>query len=129
MNDRDRLIELLEQHCLLRTDYLECTASEGTKCSACLADHLISNGVIVPPCKVGEKIYMLVTRKTHSFMLEKGKGMMKVKNQHTFIKPTRLTKLNFFKVLDDFGKTAFLTREEAEAKLRECEQGCTTPTT
>ena len=76
---------------------------------------------IKSPCKVGDKIYMLVTRKTHSFVFEKGKKMLRVDNQHTFIKETYLTKLNFFKVIDDFGKTVFLTKEEAE---RELEKRC-----
>ena len=83
-----------------------------------LANYLLANGVIVPPCKVGDKIYMLVTRKTTSFEYPNGK-MKRIENQHTFIKETYLTKLNFFKVLDDFGKTVFLTKEEAEEKLKE----------
>lgn len=86
-----------------------------------MADHLLANGVILPPCKVGDKIYMLVTRKTTSFEFPNGK-MKRVENQHTFVKETYLTKLNFFKVIDDFGKTVFLTKEEAKAKLKECKQ-------
>jgi hypothetical protein len=86
-----------------------------------IADYLLANGVIVPPCKVGSQIYMLVTRKTHCFEYPNGK-MQRVENQHTFIKETYLTKLNFFKVIDDFGKTVFLTKEEAEKALAEREQ-------
>ena len=71
------------------------------------------------PCEVGSEIYMLVTRKTHSFELDENKRMLKVKNQHTFIKETYFTKLNFWKVLEDFGKTVFLSREEAENALSE----------
>lgn len=74
---------------------------------------------IMPPCKVGDEIYMVVTRKTHSFKCEKGKRMVRLDNQHTFIKQTYLTRLNFFKVLDDFGKTVFLNREDAERALEE----------
>ena len=107
MTDRDRLIELIS-----RVQYLGGLEEK-------VADHLLANGVIVPPCKVGDKIYMLVTRKTHSFVFEERKKMLRVDNQHTFIKETYLTKLNFFKVIDDFGKTVFLTKEEAEAKLKE----------
>ncbi len=40
MTDRDRLIELLQ-------DYLY---------SEQIADHLLANGVIVPPCEVGDKV-------------------------------------------------------------------------
>lgn len=58
MNDRDRLIEIIEQHCLLRTDTKMCMADKTVgSCSECLADHLLANGVIVPPCKVGDTVY------------------------------------------------------------------------
>lgn len=104
-SDRDKLIELIEEwHKEAPTQYL--------------ADHLLANGVIVPPCKMDSKIYMLVTRKTHCFEYPNGKMQM-VENQHTFIKETYLTKLNFFKVIYDFGKTVFLTKEDAEEKLKE----------
>ena len=73
---------------------------------------------IVPPCKIGDKIYMLVIRTTYSFEFPKGK-MQRIESQHTFIKETYLTKRNFFKVLEDFGKTVFLTKEDAEAKLKD----------
>ena len=114
MTDRDRLIELLdqEQHQGLSTE----TGVNYIPNSA-LADHLLANGVIVPPCPIGAKIYMLVTRKTTSFEFPNGK-MQRIENQHTFIKETYLTKSNFFKVIDDFGKTVFLTKEEAERELR-----------
>ena len=47
---RDRLIELLG-------DYLY---------SEQIADHLLKNGVIVPPCKVGDVVYMpIITDDTH----------------------------------------------------------------
>ena len=42
---RDRLIELISQ-----VQYMG--GLEGQ-----LADHLLANGVIVPPCKVGDKVY------------------------------------------------------------------------
>ena len=80
------------------------------------ADHLIENGVIVPPCKLGSEIYMLVTRHTKSFEWE-NKKMILQNNQHTFIKKTTFTKSNFFKVIEEFGKTVFLTKEDAEQKL------------
>ncbi len=98
---RDRLIELLG-------DYLY---------SEQIADHLLAYGVIVPPCKIGDKIYMLVTKRTHSYDFSNGK-MVRKNNQHTFIKQTYLTESNFFRVLRDFGKTVFLTREEAERALK-----------
>lgn len=74
------------------------------------------------PCAFGDVIYMLVTRKTHSFeyVFKDGKrNMIKQQNQHTFIKDTYFTKLNFWKVLEGWGKTVFPSKEEAEKALRE----------
>ena len=42
---RERLIELLRQ--------------EQSRDSEVIADYLLSNGVIVPPCKVGDKVYVI----------------------------------------------------------------------
>ena len=72
--------------------------------------------VIELPCQLGSEIYMLVTRHTKAFAFENGKMVMR-ENQHTVIKPTTFTKSNFFKVIEEFGKTVFLTREEAEQNL------------
>lgn len=93
---RDRLIELINQ----RIENKTWTVSD-------VADYLLENGVIVPPCKVGSKIYILVTKRSKVNL-----------PPFTFIKVSRLTFLNLERVLQDFGKTVFLTREEAEAKLK-----------
>jgi hypothetical protein len=71
------------------------------------------------PCKLGSEIYMLVTRHTKSFAFDNGKMVMR-ENQHTIVKKTTFTKSNFFKVIEQFGKTVFLTKEEAEQKLKGC---------
>ena len=47
---RDRLIELLEKHVLLKYFLGRMQAEK-------LADYLFDNGVIVPPCKVGDTVY------------------------------------------------------------------------
>ena len=116
---RNRLIELLKGAEKRVAEELT-RALELEEWLGIYAEHLIANGVIVPPCVLGEKIYMVVTRQTLSFQMTKG-GMRSIQNKHSFIKQTRLTKLNFFKVIDDFGKTVFLTREDAERALKEKE--------
>ena len=95
---RDRLIELIEEwHKNAPTQYL--------------ADHLLDNGVIVPPCKVGDKLYIVadVSKKIiectiigvwlyeHSCMVITDSGTIHNKS---------------------FGKTVFLTKEEAEQALK-----------
>ena len=47
MNSRDRLIELIS-----KVQYMGGLESK-------LADYLIENGVIVPPCKVGDTVYYI----------------------------------------------------------------------
>lgn len=56
MTERERLIELLDQNC---------GYSEEQKAET-LADYLLANGVIVPPCKVGDKVYQYDNRDWHS---------------------------------------------------------------
>ena len=51
MTDRDRLVELLKD----TLHEWECDVSIKTVTE--IADHLISNGVIVPPCNVGDTVY------------------------------------------------------------------------
>lgn len=60
------------------------------------------------PCKVGTKLYMLVTKRARVYT-----------QPFTFIKVTHLTYCNLERVLNDFGKTVFLTKGEAEKALAE----------
>ena len=66
--------------------------------------------VIEVPCPIGTKIYMLVTKRPKLTYPE-----------FTFIKESKLTYNNLERVLEDFGKTVFLNREEAEKSLKERE--------
>lgn len=58
------------------------------------------------PCSMGSTIYMIVTKHT------------KGREPFSFIKTTELMESNVFRVCRDFGKTVFLTREEAERVLQ-----------
>ena len=57
------------------------------------------------PCPMGSTIYMIVTKHT------------KGREPFSFIKTTELMESNVFRVCRDYGKTVFLTREEAERAL------------
>ena len=103
MTDRDRLIELIKG------------AKKNTKGAnsdlereMLFVDYLLSSGVIVPPCPIGTKIYMLVTKRPKLNFPE-----------FTFIKDSKLTFHNIERVIKDFGKEVFLTKEEAEQALKE----------
>jgi acyl dehydratase len=85
-----------------------------------VADYLLANGVIVPPCKVGDTLYVISQMKDKRilpFINEyevtsiaiKKKSIVVYHEMDGFIKSFKQT---------DFGKTAFLTREEAEKALK-----------
>lgn len=81
-------------------------------CAEYFADYLMSNNVVVLPFPVGTTYYRIVTKRG------------KVGNP--YFKLIRRAELNWYNVenvLSDFGTTVFLTREEAEAKLKEMQNG------
>ena len=66
--------------------------------------------LVVLPCKVCDTVYLIVTKRARVYMPE-----------FRFIKKSKLTFLNMERILQDFGKTVFLTREEAEKALEAME--------
>lgn len=120
MTDRDRLIELLKQANTLYLDYLERMDQKGlidTEGRAeYIADYLIANNIILPPCKVGDTVY-----KCHTVNLKpNGEITKRTIKQITFsaFTVTDDGASGWFDI-DDIGKTVFLTREDAEKALRE----------
>lgn len=121
MTDREKLIELLyhnifpmsfERH---RIEYY--------------ADSLLDDGIIVPPCKPGDTVYM-----PWEWNGTKGVAILTVthiiiNDSHSYIKAPLYSddedysrKYGYGRFeFDDFGKTVFLTPEEAEKALAERE--------
>ena len=97
---RDRLIELIEH-----------TRYWGSGTSAEIADYLLANGVIVPPVKVGDKVYIVAELSKRivectvigCWMCE---GTCSVITDHGTIYSLSLD------------KTVFTSREDAEKALR-----------
>lgn len=115
MTDRERLVELLD-----------IIIQPSEKTLGQIADYLIENGVIVLPCKAGDIVYsndldprfdveierIVIEENAITFewvQYEKGYEVTECWDEGEFS-------------LDDFGKTVFLTKEEAEAKLKEREK-------
>lgn len=125
---KERLIELLNG----AVDEVKQTCGGANT----IADYLLENGVIVPPCKVGDKVYHI--RETtcenidglyticefyrHSgdnlCALPKGKCPNKYR-----IAECCVSRDNLLIVTEKWGKTVFLTREQAQAKLKEGGKG------
>ena len=104
---RERLVELIIEG--IRTYHTD--SKQYLRDS--IADYLLANGVIVPPCKVGQTVYCVVDgiakvmegRVRAIWILEDGSQKLDTLIKGYF--PQRYTP-------EDFGKTVFLTKEEAE---------------
>ena len=115
MSERERLIELLKDGGVRDFPYVNA-----------LADHLLANGVIVPPCKVGDTVYAycadfgvvlpyFIENLSIGFMGKEQNYFSYEANCHAEETDELLDEIDFD--LDDIGKTVFLTREEAEKAL------------
>lgn len=112
MTDRDRLIELIS-----RVQYLGGLEEK-------VADYLLANGVIVPPCKVGDTVWIKLIcglKEDNSPIFEMEKGQVyKIEVDNT--KDTIWIGADFgilhcCRPYTDF----YFAKEEAEEKLKECE--------
>lgn len=100
-NNRDRLIELIQS----AVD--GCARHWAEK----IADYLIANGVIVPPCKVGDTVYEITT----SEEIKQRKVKDIIYDNDGF----RLRLEPYFSYEYYLNETVFLTREEAEKALED----------
>lgn len=115
---RERLIELIgkeQEHGV--TGY----ANFPTISNKELADHLIANGVILPPCKVGQTVYLIPTYggKPYCGIVQDKVQMIGITSRGVHIKARSHHDHNKMYML---GKTVFLTREDAEKALKEREK-------
>lgn len=114
MTERERLIELLldgvtftdqyEQHARLQAEYV--------------ADKLLANGVIVPPCKAGDTVYHVYKGNTivNALVADWKKEAFGdwLFRAYFSVNGSSITLLFGD---NNIGKTVFLTREEAEKAL------------
>ena len=123
---RDRLIELLRNAPKTDVVYGDIKLDKPVQTLQTIAAHLLANGIIVPPCKVGDKVwflnkhYSIAMRRNAVYearvvrvYVEKGNVLtlaIQVKNKMGTTEFPRITEI---------GKTVFLTKEEAEKALAE----------
>jgi hypothetical protein len=106
MDQRKRLIELLEK----ADETVIGFSIDGDL--GIIADHLLANGVIVPPCKVGDTVWIAGEyRGVYSAIVRT------IFFSHSGVEMVRTTKCDI--PFHDFGKVAFFTHEEAEKALAE----------
>ena len=106
---RERLIELLKKaNYIVKRNGFEFNANV-------MADYLLAEGVIVPPCKVGDTVWF--TSELYEKPFQTVITSIEVYEEETVICASSGTEWHY----EDFGKTVFLTKEEAEQALAERE--------
>ena len=130
MSDRERLIELISSKCQGEKRLIDG-----------IADHLLANGVILPPCKVGDVVYYLsynteACQECEYLSVGWFAGDSFCTEDYSLYpdfsyEPDSICSKHFIEIIEiipnedwivlnrqEFGKTVFLTREEAEKKLK-----------
>lgn len=116
MSERERLVELLLESGPIKERDLDDDWYDGEISD--IADYLLENGVIVLPCSVNDILYIadekaniIRTEKVRTFFI----GHPAYKENMPYLEMIRTDCHDI--PIDDFGKTVFLTKEEAEKAL------------
>lgn len=120
MTEHERLIKLLDERIAIQ----ECSFSPDKPLTTdSLADYLLEHGVIVPPCKVGDKVWIVFTPKFPADPADKGKWFMKQDGIQRIIFGTKGMSIETWNMgtipAKAIGEKLFFTSEEAEAALAE----------
>lgn len=132
MADRDRMIALLNKAqdrgvAIIQSQMDDRITNINYIENSYIADFLIQNGVIVPPVKEGTEVYA-VTYNSYTLTHTIRRGYVacidiRSTGEYTIIRHQGLDDEPYFDQIvgrfDDYGKTIFLTREEAEKALEE----------
>lgn len=119
--DRERLIDLMIE--------AKRTEPETGSYTDYLADYLLEHGVIVPPCKVGDTVYIpwhWNNKNGIAFAEVEEIKIYDSNNHYMFLIDLQSDDEEFnqsfggWKIGKSIGKTVFLIREEAERALKEC---------
>jgi hypothetical protein len=118
MNERDKLIELIEKG---QTEYYNSFGNNGIRHNEYIADHLLANGVIVPPCKVRDVFYRLIRIREKPCIDELKVSSLTIKADGSYkIRLTSGLYRSVFEITPNtLRQTVFLSREEAEKALEE----------
>lgn len=129
---RDKLIELIKE-----AKKQTKNANSDIERNMLFADYLLENGVIVPPCKVGDTVYCIYSEKViqgnvrliRPFISEKEtvfKGNIICEVDNIFLDDGSKEEIELYVVFEKpYGieRIAYLTKEEAEQALRKEDEG------
>ena len=112
---KDRLIEILLDGVTFTDEYKFPARLQAEY----VADRLLANGVIVPPCEVGSEVYFADHENKSAWYGNLVSYSLDA--AHLWFNCHYKCGLNMWHPIEDFDKTVFLTREEAEKALAERE--------
>lgn len=129
---RDRLIGLISSAGYDYDDFIEESHEKGLSVTEDFeewcADHLIANGVIVPPCKVGDKVWCIYWETIYESIATKvtvitgieNSQLIKIEAEFDMVSPFysdgRTMK---YAIYDNYLDKVFLTKDQAKQKLKE----------
>ena len=119
---KDRLIELIK---VFHLEWLRKEYDHETDKSVCeyLADHLLAEGVIVPPCYIGQEIWYIRNHYDGRIEIIKGKvSMIQQKADKSWKIRITVNSSVWDFTPNEIGTEYFLTREEAEKALERSEK-------
>lgn len=110
---KEKLIKLLIDWGTQNNDSLD---------SESVADYLLANGVIVPPCKIGDTVYELQNKRIQAYTIETVTYNGRYFNFSWVLKDNKgiygnVCGFDSYRI----GKIVFLTKEEAEKALERME--------
>lgn len=125
----DRLVELIHESGILCR---RCGEFSRSYCAEYITKYLLENGVIVPPCKVGDTVWIrwgftnqpkkIYPVKVYALRYDTKKNNMRLCVEANFEITDYGGRFNHHYIgtfpWDSVGKTVFLTREEAEQALK-----------
>ena len=118
---REKLIAIIEE---ARREAVGTVESMNNGSAVWYADKLIAGGMILPPCKIGDTVWVvnltsrkIFENKAHGMYIA---GSSKYENNVRVEYTNKYGEKSYRKFTwAQFGKSVFLTKEEAEARLRE----------
>lgn len=120
---KERLTELLMQGETEADKQGFCNCYVSRDKAECIANFLLANGVIAPPCKVGDTVYVIFSQfkneiekcRVDEFLIQNDRMYAVIDVYYPNFVAKRNTSIPIFW----FGKFAFFTKEEAEAAIAE----------
>lgn len=112
MTDNNKLIEILDK------SFAEQHEKRGLLTAQHTADALLANGVIVPPCKVGDKVYTILLGEIISYDI----ASYIVDEKVSFVNLAFMQGNKMYGktvTIKEFYESYYFTKEEAEEKLKE----------